>query len=364
MSKPTRALGILLLAMVLFVGLSAYADRSPQDTIAAVLSRLMPSRPIPPPVIGLPPGNMGLIDELRSLPDSARPATRGELAAVLGVHFRATRDRVDFSIGPTTYRDGVRYREGVFKSYDGLQVPYYEIQPDGFDQTHARAAVVLFSGHGNMDQIAFDADSYQRGAGLALARSGFLVFVMENRGMGKLGSLGDHNRIDAVARMLGGSWYGEVVTDGLVFLDFVFQRPYVNGRVGVGGVSSGGALSLMTAALDERVAAAYVQGYLGSYRTTFGTRASHDICNNIPGILQHFDMSDIAMLNFPRPTLFVNGKEDKFDYRDARVAFQHVLAGYSFGGAADSVALKTPDNVSHEFSTDLARDFFSATLLR
>jgi|SaaInlStandDraft_1057018.scaffolds.fasta_scaffold01690_13 hypothetical protein len=94
-----------------------------------------------------------------------------------------------------------------------------------------------------MDQVAFEKNSYQKGLGASLAKQGFTVYVMEIRDMGKLSYLGDHMRIDAVARMLGGSWYGKITTDALFLLEIVNSKNYFNGYIGVGGISTGGALS-------------------------------------------------------------------------------------------------------------------------
>jgi dipeptidyl aminopeptidase/acylaminoacyl peptidase len=366
--RPTHYLLAVIGVMAGFTGVQLYADLSPQDTIAAVRSRLggdsQADYAADYSVDLFPAANAGLMEALRAVPREPRATTGADLMRVLGVHRLADTNSISYSIATTDSTEGVVHRQGTFESYDGVEVPFYELRPPGFTEGRRQAAVVLFSGHGRMDQLAFDRRSYQKGAGLDLARQGFLVFVMENRGMGTLSYLGDHLRIDAVARMLGGSWYGEVITDGLLFLDFVLQRPYVNGRVGVGGVSSGGALSLMTAAIDGRVTSAYVQGYFGSYRTTFGTRANHDLCNNIPAILRHFDMSDIALLIFPRPVLFVNGKRDKFYYGDAVEAFEPVEARYAAGGVADLASIATPEDVKHEFSVELARAFFARTLDR
>ena len=40
--------------------------------------------------------------------------------------------------------------------------------------------------------------------------------------------LGDHLRIDAVARLSGGSWYGEIITDALYLIDCISDLKYVD----------------------------------------------------------------------------------------------------------------------------------------
>ena len=369
--KPIGRLSKFLLLtiamMAAFTTLQIVKGLSPQETISKSIHALLPHHDPRPLIQGFPEGNRGVIRALRESKTTDNGITAEQLSGVFGVHWTSHTPRPP--VIPRFLRlgekDGITYREGVFDGYDGVEIPFYEIQPPGFDSTFRYPTIVLYSGHGNMDQVAFDRSSYQKGAGLDLARGGFLVFTMENRGMGKLSYLGDHLRIDAVARLTGGSWHGEITTDALTLLDVVFQRPYVaEQRVGVAGISAGGSLSLMTAALDGRIAASYVQGHLGSYRTTYGTRGTHDICSNIYGILNHFDMKDIAILAFPTPFLFVNGQEDSFDYRDATDAFQYIKQRYRDGNVADRVSLLTPAGLGHEFSTDIAMAFFRDVLLQ
>jgi len=316
--------------------------------------------------------NDSLTDELQignkdlygSLPGIHKgPLTSNELVRVFGITVPKVDFKVRYTEESTRVVEGVVCVEGAFTSYDGVDIPYYQLLPVDFrPETRDYSVVILYSGHGNMDQIAFDHESYQKGLGLTLAQHGFMVFTMENRGMGKLTNLGDHNRLDAIARLTGGSWYGEITSDALYLLQMVTQHSYVSKRVGAGGVSTGGALSLLVGAINRRVIASYVQGYLGSYRTTFGTHSSHDLCNNISGILNHFDMSDVATMIFPRHVMFVNGEYDTFSADDARKAFRQIQTRYSQGGYPSRTQFRVPKNTGHEISTDIALKFFMETL--
>ncbi|MDA1120464.1 MAG: acetylxylan esterase [Bacteroidetes bacterium] len=260
--------------------------------------------------------------------------------------------------------EGIVCKLGHFTGYDGVEIPFYELLPPDFDESVKYPTVILYSGHGDVDDVTYQSWSYQKGGAMELAKEGFLVYTMENRGMGMLSHLGDHLKIDAVARLTGNTWYGELITDGLYLLEIVQSQPYVDrSRIGAGGVSTGGALSMLVAALDVRISSAYVQGYLGSYKTTFGVRANHDICNNIPGILNHFDIPDIAASIAPRPAIYVNGEMDTFYYQDAETAFQVVKKAYNEKGAGQNVSLEIPKNTIHELSVDLMINFFIKNLV-
>lgn len=255
---------------------------------------------------------------------------------------------------------GISYDESYFKSYDGLEIPIYIIYPPNFNIKKKYPCIVIFSGHGSANQVAFEENSYQHASGSSIAQHGFLVYVMENRGMGKLSYLGNHLRIDAVARVTGGSWYGEIITDALWLIENIHSESIVDTkRIGTAGVSTGGALSMIISAIDKRIAASYVQGFLGSFRKTFGIRGSHCLCGHIPSILELGDMSDIASLIAPKPLLFVNGAADSFYYLDAYQEFNKILATYKNLGVEDKSRLLTPKGVGHEFTVHIAIKWFT-----
>ena len=91
-------------------------------------------------------------------------------------------------------------------------------------------------------------------------------------------------------------------------LDVLGAHPLVDpARIGAAGLSYGGTCTLFLAALDERVRAAVVSGYLSSWR------AAHTIpwnmCGSqiLPGQLGAIEHLDIAALVAPRPLLAENG---------------------------------------------------------
>ena len=257
-------------------------------------------------------------------------------------------------------RKGVLYDESHFKSYDGVKIPLYIIYPPKFNMKKKYPTIIIFSGHGSATQVAFEEMSYQHACGTALSKKGFLVYIMENRGMGKLSYLGNHLRIDAVARITGGTWYGEIITDALWLMENLHIQPNVDiSRIGTAGVSTGGAISMIVASLDQRIATAFIQGFLGSYRKTFGARGTHCLCGHIPGILKIGEMSDIASLIAPRPVIFVNGTADSFYASDAKQAFYKINSVYKNLGVENKAKFLAPVGVDHEFSVDIAAKWFS-----
>ena len=134
--------------------------------------------------------------------------------------------------------------------------------------------------------------------------------------------------------------------------------PYPMSSIGAGGVSTGGALTMIAAALVPTIEGAFVQGYLGSYATTFGYWANHYTCNNIAGIATKFDMSDVASLTFPRKAMYVNGTKDGFCHVEASKRFDKIEKRYFSAGGRDDVSFLAPVGFGHEISGEIALDFF------
>jgi hypothetical protein len=78
-----------------------------------------------------------------------------------------------------------------------------------------------------------------------------------------------------------------------------------------------------------------VQGYLRSYKKTFGLIANHHECNN-----------------------------DSFYPEDAAKAFKLIKNKYDSGGAVNEISFKVPKNTKHELSVNLALDHFNDSLIK
>ncbi len=93
-------------------------------------------------------------------------------------------------------------------------------------------------------------------------------------------------------------------------LSLLQSRPEVlRDRLGCAGLSYGGRMTMMTAAIDERVKVACVSGALNLMQERMRGRYS---CGSqvIPGLLNHGDYSEIGSLIAPRPCVWETGSTD------------------------------------------------------
>lgn len=128
------------------------------------------------------------------------------------------------------------------------------------------------------------------------------------------------------------------VYDIMRTIDWVETRPELDSkRVGCMGISGGGTCTTFAAAVEPRIRAAMVSGYLNSFRDSILSLA-HCIDNYVPGILQWAEMSDVAGLIAPRPLFMESGdKDDIFPVEASRQCFKDLQAIYSTFEAGDRV---------------------------
>lgn len=263
----------------------------------------------------------------------------------------------------TLQADNIVYQACKFQSaYDNWNIWFYVLYPNDYNLTKKHKSLVLFSGHGRAGQLIQIGDSYQKAAALALAKEGYLVFVMENRGMGRLIYMGDHiDILDKQYKEQGSSWYGAIITDALSLLNLVFDRSDVDSdNVAVAGVSTGGALSFFSSIFDERIKITYVQGYFGDFQRSFCDHPTIHKCNSVFCLLS---AHKLALNIYPRELIVVNGTADQF-YEGSDVEFSNVSAFYDSLNMRDRAFYYSPEGVPHEFTLNYAQEHFDRSLIQ
>lgn len=147
---------------------------------------------------------------------------------------------------------------------------------------------------------------------IQLARMGFVVFVYDAIGQGERMTPGNiHHDAGYALLPLGQTIAGWMVWDSMRALDYLVTREDVDARrLGVTGNSGGGLNTVLTAALDERVAAAVVVGFTFEFGNWLKYGGAHCTCTHFPGIFQQMEWFEIAGLAAPRALMMIQGAND------------------------------------------------------
>jgi dienelactone hydrolase len=205
----------------------------------------------------------------------------------------------------------------VFDTEAAMSVPAYLLVPEGREVPGD--AVLAIHGHGpGKDHACGLVETETPGGDYAhqLALRGHVVLAPDLRCFGERADWNppdhyacDTNLVHAV--MDGWSPLTQNLWDMMRCLDVLEGHSLVDrGRIGVCGHSYGGTMALFLAAVDDRVAAAAVSGYLSSWSASH--RVPWNMCGSqvLPGMLGRLEHVDVAALVAPRPLLAVTGTED------------------------------------------------------
>jgi dienelactone hydrolase len=191
-----------------------------------------------------------------------------------------------------------------------------------------------------------------------LARAGYLVCAVEQRGFGE--RVTDQIRAPeypiacrhiAFEYLLEGrTMIGERCWDGMVALSYLQSRDdVVKGSIGCTGHSGGGTTTLWLSALDERITVVVPSCYLCSFKQSI-LAMEHCECNYVPHVLEYAEMGDLAALIAPRPLRVIAGERDPiFPIEGTREQFATLQRAYSLLNAADrcSLAIHQGDHAYH-----------------
>lgn len=250
---------------------------------------------------------------------------------------------------------GYRREKIVFDSRPGVSVLAYVLLPDTM-KTPA-PVVVCVPGHGRgVDDIVgidekgrdrTDKSGYQHDFAIQVAESGMAAVAIEPMAFGcrrdPINARQGLSRkacepVAGGALLVGQTMIAWRVWDIMRTIDYIATRSELDSnRVGCMGISGGGTATLFSAALEPRIRAAMVSGYLNTFRDSVGS-LSHCIDNYVPGILNWAEMYDIAGLIAPRPLFAESGEKDNiFPIQASIESFNKVREIYRVFGSPDLV---------------------------
>ncbi|MBI2914624.1 MAG: acetylxylan esterase [Firmicutes bacterium] len=269
------------------------------------------------------------------------------------------------------------WREKIaFNTEEGLSVPAYVLVPKNGKPPFP--AVIAQHGHGRgkddsagvvqARHQAYNMRALHYTYGRDLACQGYLVVVPDARLFG-----------DRSDTRVGGNWgtchhgaamsllYGKTVMGGRVWdiirtIDYLETRPdALPGRVGCLGLSGGGMITLYSAAIDDRITASVISGYLCTFRGSI-MEVGHCLCNYVPGILKYGEMYDIAALIAPKPLFIEAGTRDPiFPVEAVQEAYKKLRRAYELVGAPESLDIHIFDG-QHEWRGERSYPWLDAHL--
>lgn len=154
----------------------------------------------------------------------------------------------------------------------------------------------------------------------------------------------------------GFTWPGVMFWDDIRTVDYLLTRPEVDPkRIGCVGLSVGGLRACHLAALDDRVRAAVVVGWMASFPAQLKRQVRNSIGHTkvVPGLYRHLDYPDVASLAMPRALLVINGSRDAlFDLDGVRRCFDKLRDCYEKAGAPAKLRTRLYDT-PHEFNAEM-----------
>lgn len=279
-------------------------------------------------------------DEIRRMAESAplEMRFRGGTAEACRHWQQAFRARLDRSLGPydpPRQWQAVRVRqvdcggyqreELLLRAAGHRDVPVHLLLPKGGTK---RPGILALHGHGRFghDPVAGIDDSAERKKdievanydyGRQLALRGYAVAAPCFTPFGvRLGRREDYKGEDPCAvtfarmQLFGKVLLSENLRDALWTLEMLAKHDSVDPqRLGCVGLSLGGRMTMMTAAVSPRVRVAVVSGALNVLQERVMGRYSCG-AQIIPGLLNYGDVPEISSLIAPRPCLWEVGQRD------------------------------------------------------
>jgi len=289
-----------------------------------------------------------VLSDVRSLDDwkEKRPGLRQKLLYMLGLDPLPERTALKAETTGVLDRPAYKIEKVVFQSSPGLYVTgNFYIPKNAGEQL---PAILYVCGHAPHPLGA--KYSYQDRAAW-FAEHGYACLIVDTLEFGEVPGphhgIHDLNLWDWLSR--GYTPAGVEVWNAMRAVDYLETRPEIDkSRIGLTGISGGGAMTWFTAAVDERIAAA--APVCATY--TFGSQAAHWVAaGQCDCIFFHntflTDFPLVGALIAPRPLCIFSGRKDiDFPPDGYHEVFRRVKTIYDLYGEPDRVR-EVDDDVGH-----------------
>ena len=292
------------------------------------------------------------LNDIRSLDDWKRqqPEFRRQLLDMLGLDPLPKRTPLKAQITGRLERDAYRIEKLVFQSLPGLYVTGNFYVPTG--AAKALPTILYLCGH---SPHPLGAKSQYQDRAIWFASHGFPCLVLDTHEFGELAGIhhGTHDLNMWHWLSLGYTPAGVDVWNAIRALDYLETRPEVDAkRIGLTGISGGGAMTWYTAAVDERIAAA--APVCSTF--TWGSQAEHWVARGQCDCIYYhnsyrWDFPIVAALIAPRPLLILSGQKDTIfppdGYHEVFQRGKRVYDLYAGSGAKSDRIREVDDDVAH-----------------
>jgi dienelactone hydrolase len=297
----------------------------------------------------------------------------------------------------------------VFSTTPHFRVPAYLLIPKGLDRPapamvdlHSHGGMFLFGkekvvdlGDNHPAMTAYHEQNYDgRPTATALVRRGYVVISIDAFMFGERRTLLDadlpagwdraryspeqvkhlnrqcRSKETTLAKSLalaGLTWPGIVSWDDRRTVDYLVTRPEVDPRrIGCVGISMGGYRALYLSALDERIAAGCIVGFMSTVKPMMQAHVdTHSWVHFLPGLHRFLDWPDVASLTAPRALLVQQCHQDRlFPLSGMQESVEKIAAVYEKASAGEQFSGRFYD-APHRFTKamqDEAFDWFDEVL--
>ncbi|MEA3461447.1 MAG: acetylxylan esterase [Bacteroidota bacterium] len=259
-----------------------------------------------------------------------------EMMSLQDMPLDAKRPDLNIRLTGTIQKEGYRIEKLYYESLPGLYVPANLYIPDHIEEPGP--AILYVCGHSPGQKVRYQ--PYPR----KFAELGFVCLIIETIQRGEV--QGEHHGCYARGWF---NWYSRGYTPGGVELwnairglDLLSERPEVDPeKLGVTGISGGGAQSWFIAAADPRVKAVAPACGSGTLKSQIGTRTIDGHCDcMVPINTYQIDFQDIGALIAPRPLLIAQADRDYLNtIESARELYGDIKEVYDLYGVPENIGL-------------------------
>lgn len=262
---------------------------------------------------------------------------RKELATIIGLDSMKNCD-----LNPTLVTeekmDGYTRAKYTIETEPGVVMPFYALVPNDLKEGEKRPVIIAPHGHASHGKSAIVGETldnenivatikkHNYDYGVQYVKEGFIVLCPDGRGFGERREKDyqtDRRILESscsflnnMAICLGQSVTGMWTWDLMRLVDYIETRDdVIVDKIGCAGLSGGGLQTLWLTALDDRIKACVISGYMYGYKQSL-IEMGNCSCNYVPHLYELGDMGDIAALIMPRPVLFETGTKDDLNGRD------------------------------------------------